>query len=173
MRRIIVSASKEDDEGHWLSTRAARRSWFQGAFGADADARLSRKSRIPPANVQRTTGGAGLLFPTILASPSADSAIGDSIFRDAVPCEGRQAAHFIATAMWGANEQETLRGLDAWNQQSIGCVVGSKDFDMEALCMGFVAWRCARSLQGVHSGPSNRHRLQTSTNLEHHPARTA
>jgi len=89
---IIVSASKEDDEGHWLKHKGKPAvHGFRARVGADADAALVEEVAITPANVNDDKAGR-LLFPTILARPSP-TALSGTAFSRRRPCERRQAAH--------------------------------------------------------------------------------
>jgi IS5 family transposase len=112
---IIVSASKEDDEGHWLKHKGKPAvHGFRARVGADADAALVEEVAITPANVNDDKAGPAAL-PDDPGEAFADSAYRGQHFRDAVHAKGGRP-RIIATAMWGRDEQETLARLDAWNQ---------------------------------------------------------
>ncbi len=112
---IIVSASKEDDEGHWVKHKGKPAvHGFKAHVGADADTALVEEVAITPASVNDGRAGPAAL-PDDPGEVFADSAYRGSHFRDAVHAKGGKP-HIVATAMWGRDERETLARLDAWNQ---------------------------------------------------------
>ena len=112
---IIVSASKGDDEGHWVKHKGkAAVHGFKAHVGADADTALVEEIAITPANVNDGKAGPEAL-PDNPGEVFADSAYRGQHFRDAIHAKGG-TPRIIATAMWGRDEQETLARLEAWKQ---------------------------------------------------------
>jgi len=166
MRRSSFRRARKTTKGHWLKHKGKPAvHGFRARVGADADAALVEEVAITPANVTTTRRGR-LLFPTILARLRRQRLSGTAFSRRR-PCESGRP-RIIATAMWGRDEQETLAGSMPEPANPSGAWSDRKDLrHMEALLWAS-SHAMARSLQGVHSGPSNRHRLQPQTNLEHH-----
>ena len=110
---IIVSASKEDDEGHWVKHKGKPAvHGFKAHVGADAA--LVEEVAITPANINDGRAGPAAL-PDDPGEVFADSAYRGRHFRDAIHAKGG-TPRIIATAMWGRDERETLARLHAWNQ---------------------------------------------------------
>jgi hypothetical protein len=89
---IIVSASKEDDEGHWVKHKGKSAvHGFKAHVGADADTALveEARSRRP---VSMMAARVRLLFPTIRGGVRRQRLSGIAFSRRR-PCERRQAAH--------------------------------------------------------------------------------
>jgi len=112
---IIASASKDDADGRWVKHKGkAAIHGFKAHVGADAQTALVEKIGVTPANVNDGRAGPDAL-PDDPGEVFADSAYRGSHFRDAVRAKGG-TPRVVATGMWGRDEQETLRKLDAWNQ---------------------------------------------------------
>ncbi len=112
---IIVSASKHDDDGHWVKHKGKPAvHGFKAHVGADADTALIEEVAITRANVNDGRAGPAAL-PDDPGEVFADSAYRGSHFRDAIHAKGGKP-RIVATAMWGRDERETLARLDAWNQ---------------------------------------------------------
>jgi IS5 family transposase len=112
---IIVSASKEDDEAHWVKHKGKPAvHGFKAHVRADVDTALVEEVAITPANINDGKAGPEAL-PDNPGEVFADSAYRGSHFRDAIPAKGG-TPRIVATAMWGRDEQETLARLDAWNR---------------------------------------------------------
>jgi IS5 family transposase len=112
---IIASASKEDDEGHWLKHKGKPAvHGFKAHVGADADTALVEEVATTSANINDGKAGPAAL-PEDPGEVFADSAYRGSHFRDAIHAKGG-TPRIVATAMWGRDERETLARLDAWNQ---------------------------------------------------------
>lgn len=111
---IIASASKSDDEAHWVKHQSRRAvHGFKAHIGADAETALVEQVSVTPANVHDGREG-----PTVLPDNSgdvfADSAYRGQHFAQAVRAKGG-VPRVALTAMWGWDEAETLARLDAWN----------------------------------------------------------
>ncbi len=112
---IIASASKKDDEGHWVKHKGKPAvHGFKAQVGADADTALVEEVAITPANVNDGKAGPEAL-PRNPGEVFADSAYRGQHFRDAIHAKGG-TPRIVATGMWGRDERETLARLDAWNQ---------------------------------------------------------
>jgi IS5 family transposase len=97
---IIASAGEGDDDARWVKhkNRGAVHG-FKAHVGADADTALVEEVVVTPANMNDGKAGPGVLPPNC----------------DAVRAKGGKP-RIVATGMWGADEQETLARLHAWNQ---------------------------------------------------------
>lgn len=112
---IIASASKEDTEARWIKHRGKPAvHGFKAHVGADADTALVEEVSITPANINDGRAGPAVL-PDDPGEVFADSAYRGQHFGDAVRARGG-TPRVVATAMWGRDEAETLKRLDAWNQ---------------------------------------------------------
>ena len=97
---IIVSASKEDDEGRWVKHKGKPTvHGFKAHVGADADTALVEEVAITPANINDGKAGPETL-PDNPAEVFADSAYRGPHFRNAIHAKGG-TPRIIATAMWG------------------------------------------------------------------------
>jgi IS5 family transposase len=111
---IIRSASDGDDEARWVKHRSKRAvHGFKAHVGADADTALIEEVVVTPANVNDGRAGPDAL-PDTPGEVFADSAYRGSHFREAVRARGG-TPRIAATGMWGADEQETLAKLAAFN----------------------------------------------------------
>jgi len=112
---IIASAGKGDGEGQWIKHKGKPAvHGFKAHVGADADTALVEKVAITPANINDGKAGPGAL-PDDPGEVFADSAYRGSHFGDAVRAKGG-VPRIVATGMWGRDEAETLKRLDAWNR---------------------------------------------------------
>jgi IS5 family transposase len=95
---IIVSASKEDDEGHWVKHKGkpAVHS-FKAHVGVGADTALVEEVAITPASVDDGRAGPAAL-PDDPGEVFADSAYRGSHYRDAVHAKGGEP-RVVAIAM--------------------------------------------------------------------------
>ena len=94
--RISVSASKDDDEAHWLKRKGKPAiDDFKAHVGADADAALVEEILITPANVNDGKAGPKL-FPIIRAKSSPAMPIGLGFSRRGTH-ESRRAMHAALT----------------------------------------------------------------------------
>jgi IS5 family transposase len=110
---IIASASEEDGEGRWVKHKGkAAVHGFKAHVGADADTALVEEVAITPANVNDGKAGAEAL-PDDPGEVFADGAYRGNHFGYAVRTKGG-VPRIAATGMWGRDEAETLRRLDAW-----------------------------------------------------------
>jgi len=112
---IIASASEEDDDAHWVKHKGKPAvHGFKAHVGADADTTLVEEIAITPANINDGKAGPDAL-PDDPGEVFADSAYRGNHFGDAVRAKGG-TPRIVATGMWGRDEAETLKRLDAWNQ---------------------------------------------------------
>lgn len=112
---IIASASKDDDEAHWVKHKGKPAvHGFKAHVGADADTALVEEISITPANVNDGKAGPEAL-PDNPGEVFADSAYQGQHFGHAVRARGG-TPRIVATGMWGRDKAETLARLDAWNQ---------------------------------------------------------
>lgn len=112
---IIASASEEDDEAHWVKHKGkAAVHGFKAHVGADADTALVEEVAITPANINDGKAGPDAL-PDNPGDVFADSAYRGSHFGDAVRAKGG-TPRIVATGMWGRDEVEIHRRLEAWNR---------------------------------------------------------
>ena len=112
---IIASASEDDEDARWVKHKGKRAvHGFKAHVGADADTALVEEVAITPANVNDGKAGPNAL-PDNPGEVFADSAYQGSHFGDAVRAKGG-APRIVATGMWGRDEAETLKRLDAWNR---------------------------------------------------------
>lgn len=112
---IITSASEDDGEAHWVKHKGKLAvHGFKAHVGADADTALVEEVAITPANVNDGKAGPDTL-PDDPGQVFADSAYRGRHFADAVRAKGG-TPRIVAIGMWGRDEAETLRRLDAWNQ---------------------------------------------------------
>jgi hypothetical protein len=85
---IIVSASKEDDDGHWVKHKGKPAvHGFKAHVGADADTALVEEVAITPANINDGRAGPAAL-PDNPGEVFADSAYRGGHFRDAIHAKG-------------------------------------------------------------------------------------
>ena len=112
---IIASASEEDGDAHWVKHKGKPAvHGFKAHVGADADTALVEEISITPANVSDGRAGPDAL-PDDPGEVFADSAYRGNHFGDAVRARGG-IPRIVATGMWGRDEAETLKRLDAWNR---------------------------------------------------------
>lgn len=112
---IITSASEGDDDARWVKHKnKAAMHGFKAHVAADADAALIEDVEVTAANVNDGRAGPAVL-PDDPGQVFADSAYRGAHFGDAVRAKGG-TPRIVATHMWGRDEQETLRRLEAWNQ---------------------------------------------------------
>lgn len=112
---IIASASEDDGEAHWVKHKGRPAVYgFKAHVGADADTALVEEIAITPANVNDGKAGPDAL-PDDPGDVFADSAYRGPHFGDAVRAKGG-TPRIVATGMWGRDEAETLKRLNAWNQ---------------------------------------------------------
>jgi IS5 family transposase len=112
---IIASASEGDDDARWVKHKGKRAvHGFKAHVGADADTALVEEVAITPANINDGKAGPDAL-PDNPGEVFADSAYQGSHFGDAVRAKGG-VPRIVATGMWGRDEAETLKRLDAWNR---------------------------------------------------------
>jgi len=112
---IIASATEDDDDARWVKHKGKRAvHGFKAHVGADADTALVEEVTVTSANINDGKAGPGAL-PDNPGEVFADSAYSCNHFRDAVRAKGG-IPRIVATGMWGRDEQETLRKLDAWHQ---------------------------------------------------------
>ena len=112
---IIASASEDDGEAHWVKHKGKPAvHGFKAHVGADADTALVEEIAVTPANVNDGKAGPDAL-PDEPGQVFADSAYRGHHFGDAVRAKGG-TPRIVATGMWGRDEAETLKRLDAWNQ---------------------------------------------------------
>lgn len=112
---IIASSSKDDDEARWVKHKGKPAvHGFKAHVGADADTALVEEIAITPANVHDGKGGIEAL-PSDPGEVFADSAYRGSLFETAVRAKGG-TPRIVATGMWGRDETETRKRLDAWNR---------------------------------------------------------
>lgn len=109
---IIASASEEDDEGRWVKHKGKPAvHGFKAHVGADADTTLVEEVAITPANVNDGQAGPDAL-PDSPGEICGDSAYQGSHFSDAARAKGG-TPRIVTIGMWGRDEAETLRRLDA------------------------------------------------------------
>jgi IS5 family transposase len=122
---IIVSASKEDDEGHWVKHKGKPAvHGFKAHVGADADTALVEEVAITPANINDGRAGPAAL-PDDPGEVFADSAIGNGIF--VTPSTRKAARRASSRPPCGdATSRKHWRVSMPGTNRSIGCVVGSK-----------------------------------------------
>lgn len=112
---IIASASEEDGEAHWVKHKGRPAvHGFKAHVGADADTALVEEVAITPANVNDGKAGPQAL-PDDPGEVFADSAYLGTHFGDAVRAKGG-TPRIVATGMWGRDEAEIRKRLDAWNR---------------------------------------------------------
>lgn len=112
---IIASASEEDDDAHWVKHKGKPAvHGFKAHVGADADTTLVEEITITPANINDGKAGPDTL-PDDPGDVFADSAYRGNHFGDAVRAKGG-TPRIVATGMWGRDEAETRKRLDAWNR---------------------------------------------------------
>lgn len=112
---IIASASEGDDDGRRVKHKGKPAiHGFKAHVGADASSALVEKVSVTPANVNDGRAGPDAL-PDDPGEVFADSAYRGSHFGDAVRARGG-TPRVVATGMWGRDETETARRLQAWNQ---------------------------------------------------------
>lgn len=112
---IIASASESDGDARWVKHKGKPAAHgFKAHIGADADTGLVEEVAVTPANVNDGKAGP-LALPKEPGEVFADSAYCGRPFGDAVRARGG-TPRVVATGMWGRNEAETLKRLDAWNQ---------------------------------------------------------
>lgn len=112
---IIASASEDDGEAHWVKHKGKPAvHGFKAHVGADADTALVEEIAITPANVNDGKAGPDAL-PDHPGQVFADSAYRGRHFGEAVRAKGGVPC-IVATGMWGRDEAETLKRLNAWNQ---------------------------------------------------------
>lgn len=112
---IIASASEDDGEAHWVKHKGKPAvHGFKAHVGADADTTLVEEVAITPASINDGKAGAEAL-PDDPGEVFADSAYQGSRFGDAVRAKGG-VPRIVATGMWGSDEAETFKRLDAWNR---------------------------------------------------------
>lgn len=112
---IIASASEKDDDAHWVKHKGKPAvHGFKAHVGADADTALVEEIAITPANINDGKAGPEAL-PDAPGDVFADSAYRGRHFKDAMRARGGKPC-IVAVGMWGSDEAETLRRLDAWNR---------------------------------------------------------
>lgn len=112
---IIASASEGDGEAHWVKHKGKPAvHGFKAHVGADADTALVEEVSITAANINDGKAGPDAL-PDNPGEVFADSAYRGSHFGDAVRARGG-TPRIVATGMWGRDEAETLKRLNAWNR---------------------------------------------------------
>ena len=112
---IIASASEKDCDAHWVKHKGKPAvHGFKAHVGADADTALVEEVAITPAHVNDGKAGPDAL-PDDPGAVFADSAYRGNHFGDAVRAKGG-TPRIVATGMWGRDETETLKRLNAWNQ---------------------------------------------------------
>lgn len=112
---IIASASEGDGEARWVKhKRKPAVHGFKAHVGADADTALVEEIAITPANLNDGKAGPDAV-PDDPGDVFADSAYQGRHFGDAVRAKGG-TPRIVATGMWGRDEVETARRLEAWNQ---------------------------------------------------------
>lgn len=112
---IIASVSEGDGDARWVKHKGkAAVHGFKAHVGADAETALVEEVAITPANVNDGKAGPDAL-PDNPGEVFADSACQGNHFGDAVRAKGG-TPRIVVTGMWGRDEAETLRRLDAWNQ---------------------------------------------------------
>lgn len=112
---IIASASEDDGDAHWVKHKGKPAvHGFKAHVGADADTALVEEVAITPANVNDGRAGPDAL-PDDPGEVFADSAYRGNHFGDAVRAKGG-TPRIVATGMWGSDEAETVKRLDAWNR---------------------------------------------------------
>ncbi|EXL09414.1 IS5 family transposase [Aquamicrobium defluvii] len=112
---IIASTSEEDGDAHWVKHKGKPAvHGFKAHVGADADTALVEEVSITAANVNDGRVGPDAL-PDNPGEVFADSAYRGNHFSDAVRAKGG-TPRIVATGMWGRDEAETLKRLDAWNR---------------------------------------------------------
>lgn len=112
---IIASASEEDGEAHWVKHKGKPAvHGFKAHVGADADTALVEEVAVTPANVNDGKAGPEAL-PDDPGEVFADSAYRGRHFGDAVRARGG-VPRIVATGMWGRDEAETRKRLEAWNR---------------------------------------------------------
>ena len=112
---IIASASEEDGEARWVKHKGKpAMHGFKAHVGADADTALVEEIAVTPANVNDGKAGPEAL-PDNPGDVFADSAYQGRHFGEAVRTKGG-TPRIVATGMWGRDEAETARRLEAWNQ---------------------------------------------------------
>lgn len=122
---IIASASAEDGDAHWVKHKGKPAvHGFKAHVGADADTTLVEEIAITPANVNDGKAGPEAL-PDGPGEVFADSAYRGKHFGDAVRAKGG-TPRIVATGMWGRDEAETLKRLEAWNRPIHRSVAGSR-----------------------------------------------
>jgi IS5 family transposase len=111
---IIASASEEDGDAHWVKHKGRPAvHGFKAHVGADADTALVEEVAITPANVNDGKAGPQAL-PDDPGEVFADSAYRGTQFGDAVRAKGG-TPRIVATGIWGRDEAETRKRLDARN----------------------------------------------------------
>lgn len=112
---IIASASKGDGEARWVTHKNKPAvHGFKAHVGADADTALVEEISITPANVNDGKAGPEAL-PEDPGEVFADSAYRGQRFCDAVKAKGG-TARIVAIGMWGRDEVEIQKRLEAWNK---------------------------------------------------------
>jgi IS5 family transposase len=112
---IVASVSKADAEGRWVKHMGKPAvPGFKAHVGADADTALVEEVAITPASVNDGWAGPPAL-PDDPVEVFADSAYRGQHFSDAVRAKGG-TPHFVAAAMSGRDEGETLVRLAASNR---------------------------------------------------------
>jgi len=112
---LITAASEADDDTHWVKHKGKPAvHGFKADVGADADTALVEKISVTPANVNDGRAGPDAL-PEAPGEVFADSAYRGPHFGDAVRARGG-TPRIVATGMWGRDEADARKRLDAWNQ---------------------------------------------------------
>ena len=111
---LIASASEGDDDARWVKHKGKPAvHGFKAHVGADADTALIEEVAVTPANINDGRAGPDAL-PDAPGEVFADSAYRGAHFRAAVRARGG-TPRIAATGMWGADEQQTLARLAAFN----------------------------------------------------------
>lgn len=112
---IIASASKDDDEGHWVKHKGRPAvHGFKAHIGADADTALVEEIAVTPANINDGRAGPDAL-PENPGEVFADSAYRGNHFGDAVRAKGG-TPRIVATSVWARSQAEAEAHLEAWNK---------------------------------------------------------
>lgn len=112
---VIASASEGDGEARWVKHKNKPAvHGFKAHVGADADTALVEEIAVTPANVNDGRAGPEAL-PDNPGEVFADSAYRGQHVGDAVRAKGGMP-RIVATGMWGRDEVETLKRLEAWNR---------------------------------------------------------
>lgn len=112
---IIASASESDDDARWVGRKGkAAVHGFKVHVGADADTALVEEIAVTPANINDGKAGPDAL-PESPGEVFADSAYRGGHFGNAVRAKGG-TPRIVATGMWGRDETEVQRRLNAWNR---------------------------------------------------------